>query len=400
MNWLWLLSRDPERSVVVDHKQQFRPQFNAIRMTLLVLLVFLVWASFAKIDQVTRAEGEVIASSTTQIVQSEENGSIAVLHVKEGDVVKRGELLVELDSTEARAGFLEAQGQKVALEITLARLSAEVFGVDFVVDDKFAAFPDFLNNQRGLYDRRKQALMAELDALAEISALAQQELSLNEPLVDEGHVSETEVLRLRRQVAELEAQAANVRNQFFKEAQAEMGEVQEELSAAEQTLVQRQRRLSMTNLVSPADGVVKNIRFRTERGVVRASEEVLEIVPVDDDLIVEAKVSPSDIAFLEIGLPVTVKLSAYDFTVYGDFAGELVYISADTLVEETEKDQPRYYRIRVKTSGNRLQGDDRQALTILPGMLATVEVITGRNTVLSYITKPLVKTLSQSLGER
>jgi adhesin transport system membrane fusion protein len=242
--------------------------------------------------------------------------------------------------------------------------------------------------------------MAELDALAEISALAQQELSLNEPLVDEGHVSETEVLRLRRQVAELEAQAANVRNQFFKEAQAEMGEVQEELSAAEQTLVQRQRRLRMTNLVSPADGVVKNIRFRTERGVVRASEEVLEIVPVDDDLIVEAKVSPSDIAFLEIGLPVTVKLSAYDFTVYGDFAGELVYISADTLVEETEKDQPRYYRIRVKTSGNRLQGDDRQALTILPGMLATVEVITGRNTVLSYITKPLVKTLSQSLGER
>lgn len=400
MNWLWLLSRDPERSVVVDHKQQFRPQFNAIRMTLLVLLVFLVWASFAKIDQVSRAEGEVIASSTTQIVQSEENGSIAVMHVKEGDVVKRGELLVELDSTEARAGFLEAQGQKVALEITLARLSAEVFGVDFVVDDKFAAFPDFVNNQRGLYDRRKQALMAELDALAEISALAQQELSLNEPLVDEGHVSETEVLRLRRQVAELEAQAANVRNQFFKEAQAEMGEVQEELSAAEQTLVQRQRRLSMTNLVSPADGVVKNIRFRTERGVVRASEEVLEIVPVDDDLIVEAKVSPSDIAFLEIGLPVTVKLSAYDFTVYGDFAGELVYISADTLVEETEKDQPRYYRIRVKTSGNRLQGDDRQALTILPGMLATVEVITGRNTVLSYITKPLVKTLSQSLGER
>lgn len=400
MNWLWLLSRDPERSVVVDHKQQFRPQFNAIRMTLLVLLVFLVWASFAKIDQVTRAEGEVIASSTTQIVQSEENGSIAVMHVKEGDVVKRGELLVELDSTEARAGFLEAQGQKVALEITLARLSAEVFGVDFVVDDKFAAFPDFVNNQRGLYDRRKQALMAELDALAEISALAQQELSLNEPLVDEGHVSETEVLRLRRQVAELEAQAANVRNQFFKEAQAEMGEVQEELSAAEQTLVQRQRRLSMTNLVSPADGVVKNIRFRTERGVVRASEEVLEIVPVDDDLIVEAKVSPSDIAFLEIGLPVTVKLSAYDFTVYGDFAGELVYISADTLVEETEKDQPRYYRIRVKTSGNRLQGGDRQALTILPGMLATVEVITGRNTVLSYITKPLVKTLSQSLGER
>lgn len=400
MNWLWLLSRDPERSVVVDHKQQFRPQFNAIRMTLLVLLVFLVWASFAKIDQVTRAEGEVIASSTTQIVQSEENGSIAVMHVKEGDVVKRGELLVELDSTEAQAGFLEAQGQKVALEITLARLSAEVFGVDFVVDDKFAAFPDFVNNQRGLYDRRKQALMAELDALAEISALAQQELSLNEPLVDEGHVSETEVLRLRRQVAELEAQAANVRNQFFKEAQAEMGEVQEELSAAEQTLVQRQRRLSMTNLVSPADGVVKNIRFRTERGVVRASEEVLEIVPVDDDLIVEAKVSPSDIAFLEIGLPVTVKLSAYDFTVYGDFAGELVYISADTLVEETEKDQPRYYRIRVKTSGNRLQGGDRQALTILPGMLATVEVITGRNTVLSYITKPLVKTLSQSLGER
>ncbi|MDC0131466.1 HlyD family efflux transporter periplasmic adaptor subunit [Alphaproteobacteria bacterium] len=400
MKWLWLISQDSDRFSTEDVRLDIQTNRWMIRVAALMLLVFVLWASWAEIDTVTRAEGEVIASSKTQIIQSEENGSISTLHVQEGDFVKRGDLLAELNSIEAEAAYLEALSKKVAVAITLERLAAEVFGTPLEYKDGFHDHPEFVENQQRLFNKRKQALDAELSALREIEGLARQELGLNEPLVAEGHVSETEVLRLKRQVAELGAQQTNLRNQFFRDAQAEMGQFQEEYSVVEQALVQRQKRLKMTKLVSPADGIVANIRVRSSGGVVRASEEVMQIVPANDVLIVEAKVSPVDIAFLSPGLPVTVKISAYDYTVYGDFQGELVYISADTLLEEPQREEEPSYRIRVKTNTNRFHGKLGDRLKILPGMTATVEVITGQSTVLSYLVKPLVKTFSESLGER
>lgn len=400
MKWLWLISQDSDRFSTEDVRLDIQTNRWMIRVAALMLLVFVLWASWAEIDTVTRAEGEVIASSKTQIIQSEENGSISTLHVQEGDFVKRGDLLAELNSIEAEAAYLEALSKKVAVAITLERLAAEVFGTPLEYKDGFHDHPEFVENQQRLFNKRKQALDAELSALREIEGLARQELGLNEPLVAEGHVSETEVLRLKRQVAELGAQQTNLRNQFFRDAQAEMSQFQEEYSVVEQALVQRQKRLKMTKLVSPADGIVANIRVRSSGGVVRASEEVMQIVPANDVLIVEAKVSPVDIAFLSPGLPVTVKISAYDYTVYGDFQGELVYISADTLLEEPQREEEPSYRIRVKTNTNRFHGKLGDRLKILPGMTATVEVITGQSTVLSYLVKPLVKTFSESLGER
>ena len=400
MKWLWLISQDSDRFSTEDVRLDIQTNRWMIRVAALMLLVFVLWASWAEIDTVTRAEGEVIASSKTQIIQSEENGSISTLHVQEGDFVKRGDLLAELNSIEAEAAYLEALSKKVAVAITLERLAAEVFGTPLEYKDGFHDHPEFVENQQRLFNKRKQALDAELSALREIEGLARQELGLDEPLVAEGHVSETEVLRLKRQVAELGAQQTNLRNQFFRDAQAEMSQFQEEYSVVEQALVQRQKRLKMTKLVSPADGIVANIRVRSSGGVVRASEEVMQIVPANDVLIVEAKVSPVDIAFLSPGLPVTVKISAYDYTVYGDFQGELVYISADTLLEEPQREEEPSYRIRVKTNTNRFHGKLGDRLKILPGMTATVEVITGQSTVLSYLVKPLVKTFSESLGER
>ena len=400
MKWLWLISQDSDRFSTEDVRLDIKKNQLMIRLAALMLLVFMLWASWAEIDQVTRAQGEVIASSKTQIIQSEENGSISKLHVQEGDLVKQGDLLAELNSIEAEAAYREALSKQVAVAITLERLAAEVFGTELEYEDRFSDYPEFVENQQRLFNKRKQALDAELSALHEIEALARQELSLNEPLVEEGHVSETEVLRLKRQVAELGAQQTNLRNHFFRDAQAEMSAFQEELSVTEQALVQRQKRLTMTKLISPANGIVANIRVRSSGGVVRASEEVMQIVPANDVLIVEAKVLPVDIAFLSPGLPVTVKISAYDYTVYGDFQGELVYISADTLLEEPQREEEASYRIRVKTSTNRFHGKLGDGLKILPGMTATVEVITGQSTVLSYLVKPLVKTFAESLGER
>jgi len=400
MNWLWLISQYSDRFSTEDVRMDIKNKRLMIRLATLMLLVFWIWASWAEIDQVTRAEGEVIASSKTQIVQSEENGSISKLYVEEGGFVQQGDVLAELNSIEAEAAYLEARSKRFAVAITLERLAAEVFGTALDYGEEFYQYPQFVENQQRLFAKRKQALEAELGALNEMESLARQELALNEPLVAEGHVSETEVLRLKSRVAELESQQTNLRNQFFRDAQAEMSQYQEELAVAEQAAVQRQKRLTMTKLISPADGVVANIRVRTSGGVVRASEEVMQIVPVNDVLIVEAKVSPIDIAFLRPGLPVTVKISAYDYTIYGDFQGELVYISADTLLEEPQREEKPSYRIRVKTDTNRFHGKLGDNLKILPGMTATVEIITGQSTVMSYLIKPLVKTFSESLGER
>ena len=230
--------------------------------------------------------------------------------------------------------------------------------------------------------------------------LAREELELNKPLVAGGHVSETDILRLERQLADIESKKTNKKNSFLSDAQQELSKVQEELASVEQTQVQRQRKLNLTKLSAPVDGVVKNVRITTEGGVVRPGEEIMQIVPANDVLVIEARVSPKDIAFLRRGQHVTVKIDAYDYTIYGDLNGKLSYISADTLIDETSDKKQPYYRIQAETESNRFKSDIAQNLEILPGMTSTVEVITGSNTVLSYITKPLVKTLSESLGER
>ena len=400
MNWLWLISHDDALSDNDHVREDLKRHRLVLRLTALTILIFLLWASWAQIDQITRAPGSVIASSKTQIIQSEEAGSLEKLLVKEGDVVRRGDVLAQLDNTEALAGYREAKAKQYALLATLHRLEAEVFNKKLTFGAQFEDYPRFTNNQSQLYKKRQKALNEELGALDHMASLARKELSLNKPLLASGHVSETEVLRLERQLADIEAQKTNTKNQFFRDAQAEMNTAQEELSLVEQNLVQRERRLAMTQLKAPVDGVVKNIRTTTSGAVLRASEELMEIVPSNDALIVEAKVSPADIAFLKTGLPVTVKIDAFDYTIFGDLSGTLTYISADTLIDENQQKPEPYYRIQVKTDENRFRGKLGEALTILPGMTSSVEVITGTNTVLSYIIKPLIKTMSESLGER
>jgi len=206
-------------------------------------------------------------------------------------------------------------------------------------------------------------------------------------------------------VADLQGQITNRRNKYFQESQEELVKSEEELASAQQTLTQRREQLGYTEVRAPMDGVVRNVRLTTRGGVARPGEEIMQIVPVDDDLLFEAKVRPSDIAFIKPGLPSTVKLDAYDYTIYGALSGEVTYISADTLNEEAKAGDQPYYRVHVKTRGRDLPGAKEgrrtgERIEITPGMTATIEIKTGSNTVLRYITKPVTKTLAQSLGER
>jgi adhesin transport system membrane fusion protein len=261
-------------------------------------------------------------------------------------------------------------------------------------------YPEFRQNQMLLFSKRQAAIREDIDALQGMIALAQKELEMTTPLLKTGDVSQTDVMRLQRQVAELKSQVTNKRNKYFQDAQTELSKAQEDLAGVQQNMVQRKSQLELTELRAPVHGVVKNVRITTLGGVIRPGEEVMQIVPLEDSLIVQAKLSPADIAFVKTGMQARVKIDAYDYTVYGDLAGKLTYISADTLSEDLRQGEQPYYRVQVQTIGRQFSGKPHEQLEIQPGMTATIEIRTGERTVLQYLTKPVTKTLTQSLGER
>ena len=292
------------------------------------------------------------------------------------------------------------RAKSAGLTATVARLRAEVFGGEPEFPGMLGSYPQFRENQLVLFRKRKAAIDEEVSALQTLLGLARRELEMTEPLLKTGDVSRTEVLRLERQVAEIGSQITNKRNRYFQDAQAELSKALEDLAAVEQTMAQRITQVDQTELRAPLHGVVKNVRITTRGGVIRPGEEVMQIVPLEDDLLVEARVMPADIAFIKPGLSATVKIDAYDYTIYGDLPGKLVYISPDTLTEDLRQGEQPYYRVRVRTEGRRFSGRPNDDLEIQPGMTATVEIRTGTNTVLKYLTKPVVKTLSEALRER
>lgn len=367
---------------------------------LLVLVVFFVWANLARIDQITRAPGSIIASSRTQVIQSQDGGILESLMVQEGDLVEAGQLLARIDSTRAEAAYLETRAAVAAMSARVARLQAEILDEEIVFPSWLKDYPQIVESQQKLKFRRYEALVEELGALTEVKKLMAEELALNLPLLEAGDVSRTELLRLERQVAEMGAQITNKKNSWLQEAQSQLSEAEAELGAMEQKLVQRQNFLDQTRLLAPVKGVVKNVKITTIGGVIRPGEEVMNIVPVEDALLIEAKVNPQDIAFIKEGMDATVKVDAYDYTVYGDLSGKLVFISADTLSEDLMQNETPYFRIRVRTEGRRFSASPEQDLAIQTGMTAMVEIKTGNRTVWQYLSKPIVKTLKESLGER
>jgi adhesin transport system membrane fusion protein len=249
-------------------------------------------------------------------------------------------------------------------------------------------------------EKRQSALNEDLQAIDGMLALIREEIAMNEPLVAKGDVSRTEILRLKRQEAELVAKRVTRRNEYFQEVQSDFAKAEEEFERVRQAVIQRERQLSQTTVVAPVKGLIKRIRVTTEGGVIRPGEDVLEIVPVDDDLLIEAKLPPSDIGFVKVGQEATVKIDAYDFTIYGNLKGFVSYISADTIEEQAGQNTQTYYSIQVRTNGKQFSGRPNEELQILPGMTALVEIQTGKNTILNYLLKPITKTISESMGER
>lgn len=364
------------------------------------VLGFLGWSLWAELDQITRAPGTVVPSARVQIVQSPEGGVIKQMLVREGDRVRKGQLLVTLEKVSQTAAVAESTATVADLRTQMARIQAELF-------DRPLVFPadiqdrEFIANQTALYHQRRQALQAELKNLRTMLGLVQEELQMNLPLVESGDVSRSEVLRMQRTVADLQGQITNRRNVYLQELQTEYARIEGELATAEQALTQREQALEQTELYAPADGVVVNVAYNTIGAVLKPGDEVLQIVPTEDTLLVEARVPPSDIAFVRTGQEAAVKFDAYDSSIYGSANGEVTYVSADTLTEETPDGPVSYYaaNISVDTSPMRTRTPG-EVIDLQPGMTATAEIKTGESTVFEYLTKPILKTADEALEER
>jgi len=378
-----------------------RSSFAIVVSVTLLVITAVVWARWAELDQIARAPGSVIPQGKLQVVQSLNGGEIVQINVREGDTVKRGQLLVALSKVREQAAVDEARGKVAALKSQKARIDAELYDKPLVFPQDISDFVDFVRNQRQLYERRRFALRSELGKLREMKVLLEEELNLNMPLLADGDVARSEIIRMQRAVVDVEREMSSIQQRYIQELQTELAKTEEELVTAEQVLAQRQDALDATDLFAPTDGIVKNVRLTTVGGVLRPGDEVLQIVPTGERLLVEAKVSPRDISNVKPGQEASVKFDSYDFSIYGAGKGVVSYISPDTISEEgADGRKDVFYRVNVEVEVSDMRPKKQgERIEVQPGMTVVAEIKTGTQTVFDYLTKPITKTLSESLTE-
>jgi len=388
----------------VDPLPRTASRLGLLVWVMLATLVALVaWAHYSIVDETARATGTVIASSREQVIQAVDGGTLGQLPAREGERVREGDVLAVFDDTRTRAALVEIEAKSAALRANIARLEAELSGGKPAFPKVVQRFPDVVHAQRELLRGRRTALGEELRALNDVARLAREELAINERLVASGDASQIEVLRARRIATEAQAQLANRRNKYVQDVSAELARAREELGQVEQQETQRRKQLANSVIRAPMGGIVKNVRFTTLGGVLRAGEELMQIVPVEDQMIVEAKVLPKDIAALRRGLPATIRFDAYDYTVFGVVDGEVIYVSADTMREEPQRGDgspTTYYRVHVRTTVPGPVTRTGRRIEVIPGMTGVVDIRTGQRTLLAYLLKPVIKSFSDSFRER
>ena len=383
-------------------------QRGAVSMTLLLslgLLVFVLWAALFEIDQTVRAQGQIIPSARTQVIQSADGGVLEKLLVEEGQIVTFGQPLAMLERDRSAAGFEEIRVRQAALGAALVRTHAETNGQapDFG-EGPLLDFPSFIALQRALYVQRKRSLDEEMATLQDALELARNELSMNESLLKNGDTSQLEVMRARRQVGEIEGKRNATRNKYLEDARVEATKVAEELASNSHKLEQSQSVLGHTVLSAPIAGVVKYLKVTTIGGVLRPGDELMQISPTEGEMVFEVRINPVDIGQLSTGLPVSIKLDAFDYSIYGSLEGRLAYLSPDTLAEQGPNGQTStFYRARVQLDAVRAKAHPNPKLAgvaLKPGMTATVDIRTGERSVLQYLAKPIYKAFAGAMNER
>ena len=369
-------------------------------VVLLLLVVFLGWAACFELDQTVRAQGKLIPSDHTQIIQVADGGVLSRILVQEGDTVVSGQPLAELEKERANASFTESRAKQASLEIALIRAQAEADQKTPDFGKNYADFPQFQSLQMALYHQRKRSLVQDLESLTDAIDSAQHEYELNKKLFTTGDTSQLEVMRAQRQVTELQGRINSVRNKYLQDARAEAAKIAEELSTNYYRLEERQSVLDHTTITAPVAGIVKYQRVTTIGGVLRQGDELMQISPTDTERVFEVNINPADIGQLKAGLPATIRLDAFDNSIYGVLHGTLLYISSDTLTDQGPNGQANtFYRAKVSLHADK-HNPKLSAAMLKAGMTATVDLKTGGRSVLKYLIKPIYKAFGGALTEK
>ena len=384
-----------------------RAQRGAVSMTLLLfagLFAFVLWAALFEIEQTVRAQGQIIPSARTQVIQSADGGVLEKILVEEGQSVKAGQQLAVLERERSTAGFEESRAKEAALATALARTRAEAAGQAPEFGPQLKAYPAFVAVQQALYEQRRRGLNEEMATLKDALDIANEELRMNESLLATGDTSQLEVMRAKRQVVEIEGKRNATRNKYLQEARIEATKLAEDLAANRYKLDERQSVLGHTVFTAPIAGVVKYLKLTTIGGVLRAGDELMQISPTEGPMVFELKINPVDIGQLSTGLPVSIKLDAFDYSIYGSLEGTLTYLSSDTLAEQGVNGQiSTFYRAQVRLDAERARTHPNPKLVnvaLKPGMTATVDIRTGNRSVLQYLAKPIYKAFAGAMNER
>jgi len=368
-------------------------------LLLAVVATAILWASFAKVDEVTRAQARIVPDGSEQVIASLESGILSAVLVHEGDQVEVGQTLVQLDPTRAEAAQNEGAARHVALQATVARLRAEALGLPLKFPPEVqAAAPNVVASETEVYEARKRLLDESVASTTRSVGLLNKELHMSQAMAAKGLMSDVEVMRLTRQVNELESQRSEQIARFRQDASSELARTQTDLAQMDEQMVVRKDVMQRTELKSPVHGFVKSIKISTVGGVVPGGAAIMEIVPLGDKLKVEAHIQPKDIGFLQLGQSAIIKLNGYDFNVLGGLKGNITYISPDTLGDADKGAAGAYYRVVIDAQRTDLQYKGKP-LPILPGMTALVDIRTGDRSVLSYLLRPLLKS-REALQER
>ncbi|EJN34196.1 HlyD family type I secretion periplasmic adaptor subunit [Pseudomonas sp. NPDC089395] len=371
---------------------------RVIILCALMLAAFLGWAAWFEVTEVSTGTGKVIPSSREQVIQSFEGGIVAEMNVAEGDLVERGQVLAQLDPTKTASSVGESEAKYRAAKASVARLRAEVTGKPLSFPDSLRDSPELIEAETALYETRRRGLEQTLAGIEDSLRLVRSELKITENLAKMGASSRVEVIRLNRQRSELELKANEARSDYLVRAREELAKASAEADSLSEVIRGRSDSLSRLTLRSPVRGIVKDIEVNTLGGVVQPGGQVMKIVPMDERLLIETRIAPRDIAFIHPDQAAKVKISAYDYSVYGGLDGKVVGISPDTLQDEV-KPEIYYYRVFIRTEQDSLQNKAGKRFAIVPGMIATVDIRTGEKTILDYLIKPLNRA-KEALRER
>lgn len=356
------------------------------------IIIFFTWAYFAKIDEVTHAEGKVIPSQRVQVIQNLEGGIVSAIKVNEGEIVQKDQVLMVLNDLKFSNDFKENKLKELAFEAKIARLNAQLNNSPFILRDEIVnALPELSESEKALYKSR----VREMKMMDTNLKLTEKEITMTKPLISSGAVSRVEILRLEQQLIDIKGKIANAKSADLNELNTKKAELAG-LRESNNTLKDR---LDRTTIRSPVDGIVKQLHVNTVGGVIKPGMDLMEVVPLDDTLLISAKVKPKDIGFINFDQHAMVKITAYDFSIYGGLEGKVEHIGADTKIDDTNSREPSYYEIWVRTDKKQLEKNGKN-LRIIPGMTATVDILTGDKTVFDYIMKPILKAKQVALRER